>query len=442
MLKIIETFSGIGSQVQSLKNIGVEYEILGTVEWDINAICAYDVIHHSEFDLSKYEEMDKNFIVEHLSQFTLSSNGKNPMSTKGLKMYSETALKRILLSIERNRNLVDINQVKGTDYPDDIDVLTYSFPCQDLSVCGFWHGNTSGIKKCEVNRSGLLWQIERILTERANAAMKMPKVLLMENVSNILSKYHIDDFNIWKAYLKDLGYHNHVYVLSARDFGIPQTRERVFMISFMVDENRHHEVEEYFRENNLEEIRQDDATRKTGNLSDFLRNDYSQAKYLQEALASRPNFTESRKKIFEKSITIFDGKKVIVDSIKTLTTKQDRYPNSGLIICDNEVDGKAPYRNLTARECMLLMGFYEEHYEKLVMNNFNSRKGRLFFTDSKIIKMSGNSIVVNVLESIFHQIVEILDLFGDSNANPSDSRSHSTMIEFGDMVDNTRMVAK
>lgn len=71
-----------------------------------------------------------------------------------------------------------------------MNILTYSFPCQDLSVAGFWHGNKGGINREANNRSSMLWQIERILKERKEAKGVNAKILLMENVRNIMSNEH------------------------------------------------------------------------------------------------------------------------------------------------------------------------------------------------------------------------------------------------------------
>ena len=141
-------------------------------------------------------------------------------------------LKSILVAIERTNNKVDITNVKASDLPDS-DLLTYSFPCQDLSVSGHWHKNEGGINRDANNRSTLLWQIERLLIEYDKSNKELPKFLLMENVSNILSDKHIDNFNEWCAFLENLGYVNQIYTLDARNFGIPQTRIRTYMISVL-----------------------------------------------------------------------------------------------------------------------------------------------------------------------------------------------------------------
>lgn len=141
MFNVVEMFSGIGSQAKALENIGVKHKILYTVDWDINAIIAYDLIHNGKQNLEVYNKMSKEEIVKRLKKFTLSMNGKVPASEKALKSLNYDTVKRLLAAIERTNNLVSITDINGKDLPNGIDLLTYSFPCQDLSVAGFWHGN-------------------------------------------------------------------------------------------------------------------------------------------------------------------------------------------------------------------------------------------------------------------------------------------------------------
>ena len=406
MLKMIETFSGIGSQTQALKNLRIDHKVVAIAEWDISAMYAYDILHNGEQDIKSLRHHTKESLISVLSRYNLSSNGKNPITPKALKSMSIAQLKAIYLSIERNNNLVDISEVHSQDLP-DADILTYSFPCQDLSVSGYWHNNTSGIDRDAENRSTLLWQIERILKEYVASQKKLPRFLLMENVSNILSQRHIDNFNEWKTFLESLGYINKVYTLDARNFGVPQARKRTFMLSVLAENDIEiRRIDEYLNANDLQTFK----TTQLKNISDFLRLDYSVEKYKKEAIESTPRFTESRKKIFRDNIVLATGTKINASAAKTVTTKQDRNPNSGIIKYaknDYLVEWNTHYRNLTPRECFMLMGFKEEQFDLLLLNNFENKKGSYFLTASKLIKMAGNSIVVTILEEIFKQMEEI-----------------------------------
>ncbi len=412
MLKVVETFSGIGSQAKALKNIGIDYEISCTADWDINAMIAYDLIHHGKQDLDKYKNMTKQDLIQSLSKYTLSLDGKKPATEKNIQDLSEEVLKRILCAIRRNNNLVSITDIKGQDLPNRIDLLTYSFPCQDLSVAGNWHGNKSGIDRNAHNRSGMLWEVERILKERITDKMQLPRFLLMENVSNILSDRHKNNFKEWTDYLEEIGYFNQIYTLDASKFGIPQKRVRTYMISVLVgnDEIKRRRVKNYFINHNLQD---DDVIEyldiKQRKLKEFLRLDYNNEKYKMEANMCQPNDTPSRRDIYETNTKIYQNKKVVAKTIPTVTTKQDRHPNSGVIDYYNGKERKSKFRYLTPRECFLLMGFDEKDYYNIVDNNFEYRK-RNFFNIEKLNRMAGNSIVVNVLEEIFKQINHINNL--------------------------------
>jgi len=138
-------------------------------------------------------------------------------------------------------------------------ILTYSFPCQDLSLAG----KRKGMAKGDNTRSGLLWEVERLLEECCGFKehrippssrskihsmsdwvddynydidkTKLPQVLLMENVPQVISRANISDFQKWQYKLEQLGYSNYVQLLNAKDYGIPQNRNRCFMVSILGD---------------------------------------------------------------------------------------------------------------------------------------------------------------------------------------------------------------
>ena len=166
-LRLIELFAGIGSQTQALTNIGIAHKVVAISEIDKYAIRSYEAMH-----------------------------GKA-------------------------NNLGDIRKIE--ELP-DADLWTYSFPCQDISVAG----KGAGIK--EGTRSGLLFEVERLLCV-ASEKGTLPKYLLLENVKNLVSKKFKADFDKWLDFLAELGYTNYWKVLNAKDYGIPQNRERVFCVS-------------------------------------------------------------------------------------------------------------------------------------------------------------------------------------------------------------------
>lgn len=168
MLKVIELFAGIGSQHQALKNIGIEHEVVAISEIDKYCIKSYQALHG-----------------------------------------------------DSTPNLGDICKIERLP---KADLWTYSFPCQDVSVAGKLAGLGEG------TRSGLLYQVERLLNV-AKDEDTLPKYLLLENVKNLVSKRFKEHFDKWLEYLESLGYKNYWKVLNAKDYGIPQNRERVFCIS-------------------------------------------------------------------------------------------------------------------------------------------------------------------------------------------------------------------
>lgn len=242
-LKIIELFAGYSSQAQALKNIGLEIDEDNSfiVEWQTFASIANANLHSIE----KFEKAKENFskydlekLKELLRNFTLSPETKKIKETGNYELLNIDKIKKedaviILAAMKARNNLGSIMDVKfdketnsfkhGTltrAAHNDFDLLTYSFPCQDLSLAG----KQKGIK--EGTRSGLLFQVERLLNEGLR-----PKVLLMENVKNLVGKNHKPDFDIWVKKLEELGYTNSWFIMNAKDYGVPQNRERVFMIS-------------------------------------------------------------------------------------------------------------------------------------------------------------------------------------------------------------------
>ena len=142
---LVELFSGIGSQAKALKNLGLKVKTTGTCEWDLHAFIAYDAIHHSPELPEDVASLKKEEVLKELEPYTLSNNGKEKMEYKILRSYSIDALRRIYAAIKRSKNFVDVSSLSGKNMPEKIDILTYSFPCQDLSNVGAFHGYNKGI---------------------------------------------------------------------------------------------------------------------------------------------------------------------------------------------------------------------------------------------------------------------------------------------------------
>lgn len=415
MYNIVELFSGIGSQAKALKNLGIEIGQSYTCEWDIHALIAYDAIHHSSvlpFDVLK---MNKDDLLEALKDISLSNNGKEAMQYKTLRTYSVDVLRRVYAAIKRSNNFVDVSALTGDKIPEDVDVLTYSFPCQDLSNVGAFHGYNKGIDKDSGSRSSLLWQVGRILGEMKDDGKKLPRFLLLENVPALLAERHLGNFETWINDLAELGYISKYFLLNACDFGLPQNRPRLLMISVHVGENelKKAKVEEYFASKESTDIVLD-YTRsehyKKQTIHELLRIDYSDEKLFAEAVECTPNDTVSRREIWEGNpqIVLKNGQlNPEIGVIRTITTKQDRNPNSGNLYFDSGIEGKSHFRYLTPRECFLFMGFTDKDFDNVVRNNPEIHKDNRLFPRDKLIRMAGNSIPVKLLEGIFYQVQKI-----------------------------------
>ena len=421
MYNLVELFSGIGSQAKALKNLGAEVHTAGTCEWDLHAFIAYDAIHHSPELPPDVAEMQKDDILKELQSYTLSNSGKEKMEYKVLKSYSVEVLRRIYAAIKRSNNFVDVSSLTGDKMPENIDILTYSFPCQDLSNVGAFHGYNKGIDKDSGSRSSLLWQVGRILQEMKDNGKSMPRYLLMENVPTLLAERHKDNFEKWINDLKQLGYISYYFQLNASSFGLPQNRPRLLMLSIYVKENDEKSLEQvkiFFDKKTSNDLVTEyvasEYYRKI-DIADLLRIDYTNAKYRREAEECTPNNTVSREKIWrENPQLVLEGNIINPDHtvIRTITTKQDRHPNSGNLYFDSGIEGRGKFRYLTPRECFLFMGFTDEDFDNVIKNNPEIHKNSKLFPRDKLIRMAGNSIPVKLLEGIFYQIKLLDEILG------------------------------
>ncbi|RHN01499.1 DNA (cytosine-5-)-methyltransferase [Dielma fastidiosa] len=179
-VRLIELFAGVGSQAMALRDLGVPFEHHRVIEFDKYAIKSYNAIHGTDFPTSDIRDI-------HASDLDMTCR----------------------------------------DYQY---IMTYSFPCQDLSKAG----KQKGMSKGSGTRSGLLWEVERIIGECWRYG-RLPDVLLMENVPEVIGTKNIKDFLQWQAVLEACGYQNYVKIINAKDQGIPQKRKRCFMVSILGD---------------------------------------------------------------------------------------------------------------------------------------------------------------------------------------------------------------
>lgn len=232
-LRLITFFSGYDSQALALKYLGIDFELYKTCEWAVKSIQALKDLHFGEDTTDYSKDLDITEVKEYLYNKGISQNYNEPMSREQINRLNEKQVRKIYNNIKATNNLVNIQQVKGDDLcitdPDKFTyLLTYSFPCQDLSLAGKGKGMSD-----TSTRSGMLWEVERIIKE----CKIKPDILLMENVPQVHSQDNIDDFYKWQLSLEEMGYKNYWQDLIATDYGIPQTRNRCFMISILGDYN-------------------------------------------------------------------------------------------------------------------------------------------------------------------------------------------------------------
>ena len=252
----------------------------------------------------------------------------------------------------------------------------------------------------------------RVLQEMQNSGRTLPKYLLMENVPTLLSERHFANFNTWINDLDKLGYVSKYFQLNAVSFGLPQNRPRLLMISAYVgnDDSLRSLVQNFFDSKNEDKIIDEYKNSEfyhEQTVADLLRTNYDNQKIYAEAVECTPNDTPSRREIWDENpqIVLEGGiQNPDITFIRTITTKQDRNPNSGNIYFDSGIKGKSHFRYLTPRECLLFMGFTDEDYRSIVRDNPEIHKGSVLFPRDKIIRMAGNSIPVKLLEGVFYQI--------------------------------------
>ncbi len=380
-LKLLELFGGIGACSKALERLGIDYEIVDYVEIDKYAVKSFNAIHNTNFEPQDIKEWDKDVKV---------------------------------------------------------DLIMHGSPCQDFSLAG----KQAGGDKDSGTRSSLMYETIRIVEKLK------PKYVVWENVKNLLSKKHRHNFDAYLETMGQLGYTNYYQVLNAKDYGIPQNRERVFTVSILGNENFEFPPKQELKlklkdilEDEVDEkyYLSDKVSKKVQNKFDGIENGVLGGGYIP--LVSKqlvqvaqiygtdkePNPQAGRiydsegisptmdtcgggnrmPKIMIKNNTkqgyldAYEGDSVYTntstkrgtvqkDMIQTLTTFQDK----GVVVKD-EKNNNLRIRKLTPKECWRLMGFDDEDFEKASKVNSNTQ----------LYKQAGNSIVVNVLEAIFKNLL-------------------------------------
>lgn len=252
------------------------------------------------------------------------------------------------------------------------DILVHGSPCQDFSRAG----TRLGGKDEDKTRSSLMWETLRIVE---SFGKWKPKVVIWENVKAVKDKDNIKTYNKYLDHFTKLGYYTTDGILNSMDFGIPQDRDRNFAISVL---------DGYFDFNQIK-------TRPRKHINEFLEIT-EEYKYL----VTQPSMIA---RIGKENANQGRYLRIIDDHCKTITNKQMRCPNAGIVDLSNDT-----YRYLTELECWRLQGFSDEDFDRALQEH-PSQDGKM---NGTLYKQAGNSITVQVLEAIFEQIHEqcILDL--------------------------------
>ena len=343
-LKVFEAFAGVGAQRMALRNLGIDFEVVGICEIDKFALKSYEAIHG-----------------------------------------------------ECN-NFGDISKVNPNELP-DMDLFTYSFPCQDLSIAG----KKEGLK--EGTRSGLLYECEKIIE------VKKPKYLLLENVKNLVGKQFKNDFDKWLNYLENLGYKNYWKVLNAKDYGVPQNRERVFVVSILIEHKPYTFPQPIKLNRAIKDILEDTVDEKyymnkpfklvdKGNVkAEFTNINFEQSKriygtdsYFQCLSAKDRGINNILIEAYLEEINFKQTSQILSSEgiSATLNTMQGGHREPKILEEGHRV------RKLTPLECWRLMSFTDEDFYKAKNAGISN---------SQLYKQAGNSIVVKVLEGIFKNLL-------------------------------------
>lgn len=303
--------------------------------------------------------------------------------------------------------ICSFNAIHGTNFaPQDItkwdkdikcDLIMHGSPCQDFSVAGLGKGGDKG----SGTRSSLMYETLRIVEKLK------PQYVIWENVKNLISKKHWHNFEAYIRAMEELGYESQYRVLNAKDFGVPQNRERVFTISIRKDMPHKEfqfpephaldkrlkdvlddEVEERFYLTEEQISKMEDSSFHAANIKERVQGDIARtllARDYKDPKCVRVGGLYDREGRTHQAGSIYDPRGISA----TLSTMQGG--NREPIITEEE-----RIRKLTPKECWRLMGFSDASFDKARATGMSY---------SQLYKQAGNSIVVNVLEAILKNLL-------------------------------------
>jgi DNA (cytosine-5)-methyltransferase 1 len=189
-------------------------------------------MHDDNTDYS--EGLTKEELVKNLYKLGISGDGKTPMDEIKISRKGEKWLRETYNNFKATHNVGSITNISIDDLElninkgEYVDIWTYSFPCQDISLAG----HQAGFEKDSGTRSALLWEVERLLNEAKDKNV-LPEILILENVEALINKKNMPNFQIWLDTLSELGYSSYWKKLNAKDYGVAQNRKRIYAISIL-----------------------------------------------------------------------------------------------------------------------------------------------------------------------------------------------------------------
>lgn len=365
MIKVATVFSGIGSFEFALKRLGIEHEIMFACDNGEREI-QYDEVAEKKHVFSLKTIDDKQEYVEDL--YAKITRKRNWMKQSYLGNYN----------CSPKRFFEDIRLLDGNDFKGKVDILVGGSPCQSFSSVGFQGGLSDA-------RGTLFYEFARLVKE------VQPKVFIYENVRNLINH---DKGNTWKviqSIFNSLGYQYDYAILNAADYGIPQTRRRLFVIGFKDQAAKFEMPKTKARKFKLQDFLIDNCAfgnftfSKNGAIKLFKEPGQVERKYYLTPALYRYVMKGGTKSFYQKPV-------INLEVARTLLKTMGNRHRAGI---DNYVsdDGSTDFgkvRMLTERECLRLMGFTDD---------FN-----ICVSSSQIYKQAGNSIVVDVMMEIIKQI--------------------------------------
>lgn len=372
MLRVFEAFAGIGCQSMALRNLGIDYEVVGISEVDKWALLSYDAIHNEQYDieLPSKEEMLKEFNNKHIAYNFSTGKSEIPKKIEDIEKLYKAHI--------RSKNYGDIRLIDVSKFP-SIDLFTYSYPCKNISVAG----KKEGLEKDSETQSSLVWECFKIIEHCK------PKYLLMENVKNLVGKNFKFYFDMICDKLNELGYNNYWKIFNAKDFGIPQNRERVIMISIRKDMDFGYKFPTEKKEKNIKSFLETEIKERYYNFNDIIMID----KKIKPSV---------KMNIEKEAYKIVEAKENFIYSCECKSGWQDnrvginisptlRALNSHTCVyCDNKIS------KLTPKEYWRLMGISDKDFYKAK---------NIGLSDTKLYERAGRGIVVPMLEEIFKNLL-------------------------------------